>query len=95
MRRFWASLLLGGLLASIGSALLLSAYQRNASDGPQPWTGEGGTILLGCSSIFSTCEEFDPTLWYVVGTGLLLAAAVSLAVAPRVRTPPDGPRGFG
>jgi hypothetical protein len=88
VRRFWASLVLGGLLASIGSAFVLSAHERSASDGLlQYWTGEGGTILLGCSSIFSTCEEFDPTLWYAVGTGLLLAAAVSLAVAARVRTP--------
>jgi hypothetical protein len=86
MRRFWASVVLGGLLISIGSALLLSAYKQDASDGlPQPWTGDGGTILMGCSSIFSACEEFDPTRWYAAGTGLLLTAALLLTVAARTR----------
>jgi hypothetical protein len=86
MLRFWASVALGGLLASIGSALLLSAYERNAGESlPQLWTGEGGTILMGCSSIFSTCEQFDPARWYATGTGLLLTAALLLAVAARTR----------
>jgi hypothetical protein len=84
MRRFWASAVLGGLLASIGSALLLSAYQRDVSDGlPQPSTGEGGTIIMGCGSIFSTCEAFDPTLWFTAGSGLVVTAFLLLAVAAR------------
>jgi hypothetical protein len=71
---------------AIGSGLLWSAYQRNAGDGvPSPTTLDGNTILMGCSSIFTSCEEFDPTLWYAAGTGLMLAAAGSLAVAARLR----------
>ena len=81
----WAWAALAALLVATGSGLLWSAYERNAGDGvPPPSVGEYGTILLGCSSIFSSCEEFDPTLWHAAGGALMLAAALSLAVAARV-----------
>jgi hypothetical protein len=73
------------VLLAIGSSLLWTAYERNADDGvPETATVDGGTILLG-PSIFSSGDDFDPTLWYAAGTSLVFAAAVSLAVAARLR----------
>jgi hypothetical protein len=86
LRTFWAAAVVGGLLLAVGSAFLLAAYERNAADGaPTAWTGEGGTILMGCGSIFDSCESFDPTPWYAAGSVLIAAAVGSLAVASRAR----------
>ena len=82
---FWAWAALAAVLVAIGSGLIWSAYQRNADDGvPPPSVSDYGTIQLG-PSIFSSGEEFDPTLWYAAGTGLILAAAGSVTVAARLR----------
>jgi hypothetical protein len=82
---FWAWAALAALLVAIGSGLIWSAYQRNVDAGvPATSSGDYGTILVG-PSIFSSGEEFDPTLWYAAGTGLILGAAGSVAVAARLR----------
>jgi hypothetical protein len=85
---FWASVTVCVLLVTLALVLLGSAYARNAGDGvPAPTYGDDGVVQLGCSSIFSSCEEFDPTVWYAAGGGLMLAAAVAFVFAARRRTP--------
>jgi hypothetical protein len=86
VRRFWAWTALGATLIAVGSGLLWWAYERSGADRlAEAWTGEGGTIMGRCGSIFAACEEFDPTLWYTAGSVLVAAAAASLAVAARAR----------
>jgi hypothetical protein len=82
---FWAWAALAAVLVAIGSGLLWSAYERSMGDRvPATSSGDYGTILLG-PSIFESAEEFDPTLWYAGGSGLILAAAASSAIAARLR----------
>jgi len=86
-RTFWASVALGVVLVAVGVALVVSAYERTAGDGvPAVSYGEFGAVQLGCSSIFSSCESFDPTLWFAAGGAVMLAAAVPFAFAARRRT---------
>ncbi len=48
-----------------------------------PSYGDYGVIDLGCSSIFSSCDSFDPTPWYAAGGALILVAAVPFLIAAR------------
>ena len=74
------------MLVALGFALLGSAYERTRSDGvPPPSYGDYRVVQLGCSSIFSSCDTFDPTPWYVAGTTLTLVAALLFVVAARRR----------
>jgi hypothetical protein len=83
-RTFWAWVALGVLLVALGSAALASAYARDEGEGlADPSYGDYGVIDLGCSSIFSSCESFDPTPWYAAGGALIFVAAVPFLIAAR------------
>jgi hypothetical protein len=61
-----------------------SAYARDKGEGlANPSYGDYGVIDLGCSSIFSSCDPFDPTPWYAAGSALILVAAVLFLIAAR------------
>jgi hypothetical protein len=83
-RTFWAWVALGVVIVALGSATLGSAYARDEGEGlADPSYGDYGVIDLGCSSIFSTCDSFDPTRWYAVGGALIFVAAVPFLIAAR------------
>lgn len=83
-RTFWAWVALGLLLVALGSAALGSAYARDDGQGlANPGYGDYGVVDLGCSSIFSSCESFDPAPWYAAGGALIIVAAVPFLIAAR------------
>jgi hypothetical protein len=72
------------MLVALGSAALGSAYARDRGGGlTAPSYGDYGVIDLGCGSLFSSCESFDPTPWYAAGGALIFVAAVPFLIAAR------------
>jgi hypothetical protein len=83
-RTSWAWVALGVLLVALGTAALGSAYARDEGGAlADPSYGDYGVIDLGCSSIFSSCDSFDPTPWYAAGGALIFVAAVTFLIAAR------------
>jgi hypothetical protein len=72
------------MLMALGWAALGLSYAKEQGDGlAEPSYGDYGAVNLGCSSIFSSCESFDPTPWYAAGGASILAAAVLFLIAAR------------
>jgi uncharacterized membrane protein len=74
----------GALLVALGLALLAYGLARHGDfPPPEAYSAEGGgTILLGCGSIFEACETYDSTAWLAAGGAVVLLGLVVAALGP-------------
>jgi hypothetical protein len=92
-RTVWAWRASGVLLVALGLAAFGYGLARHG-DFPSLETYAvegGGTILMGCGSIFDGCDTYDSTAWFAVGGAAVFAGLVVAALGgPRW---PFGPQG--